>query len=111
MKKSILLIALLLLSLSSAIAKEAKPKEIQQNDKVRVYEITYAPGDTSPVVKRPMRVIYAIHGGTFERTYDDGSKERAEWKTGETRIISEERAYGLKNVGKSTIHLYIVAMK
>lgn len=111
MKNSTVLIPLLLLSLSSAIAKEATIKEIQQNDKVRVYEATYVPGDTSPVAKRPMRVIYAIHGGTFERTYADGSKERSEWKTGETRIITEERPYGVKNVGKGVIHLYIVALK
>jgi hypothetical protein len=90
---------------------ESTIKEIQQNDKVRVYEAIYQPGDVSPSVKRPMRVIHALKGGKLERTYDDGKKEISEWKTGETRIVSEERAYSVKNVGKGVVDLFIVALK
>ena len=90
---------------------EATIKEIQQNDKVRVYEISYQPDDVSPSLKRPMRVIHALKGGKLERTYDDGKKEVSEWKTGETRIISEERPYAVKNIGKGVVHLFIVALK
>jgi hypothetical protein len=90
---------------------ESTIKEIQQNDRVRVYEVIYQPGDVSPSLKRPMRVIHALKGGKLERTYDDGKKEVSEWKTGETRIISEERAYAVKNIGKGVVHLFIVALK
>ncbi len=90
---------------------EATVKEIQQNDRVRVYEAIYQPGDVSPSVKRPMRVIHALKGGKLERTYDDGKKEIAEWKSGETRIISEERPYAVKNIGKGVVRLLIVALK
>ena len=90
---------------------EATIKEIEQNDKVRVYEVTYQPGDTLPSVKRPMRVVHVFKGGTLERTYEDGKKETLEWKTGDTKVINEEKAYGLKNVGKTAIHFLIVAVK
>jgi hypothetical protein len=90
---------------------EATIKEIQQNDKVRVYEVIYQPSDVSPSLKRPMRVIHALKGGKLERTYDDGKKEVSEWKTGETRIVSEERPYAVKNIGKGVVHLFIVALK
>src|SRR5579864_6789451 len=46
---------------SAAFAGERVVKEIQQNDKVRVYEATYQPGDTSPMAKRSgTRVVYVI---------------------------------------------------
>ena len=86
-------------------------KEIAQNDKLRAYEATYKPGDGSPSAKRPMRAVRALKGGTLERTYEDGKKEKIEWKTGETRIISEERPYSVKNIGKGVVHLYVVQMK
>jgi hypothetical protein len=90
---------------------EGTIKEIEQNEKVRVYEVTYKPGEGSPSAKRPMRVIHVIQGGSLERTYEDGKKEVLEWKAGATRILTEERAYSVKNVGKGVVHLLIVAMK
>ena len=92
-------------------AGEVTLKEIEQNDKVRVYEATFKPGDVSPSAKRPMRVVHALKGGTLERTYADGTKETAQWKTGDTRIISEERPYAVKNIGKGVVHLLVVALK
>src|ERR1700737_1989876 len=78
-----------------AAAGEVTLREIEQNDKLRVYEAIYKPGDVSPSTKRPMRVIHALKGGTLERTYDDGKKETVLWKTGDTRILSEERPYAI----------------
>jgi len=98
-------------SVSKAAAGEATIKEIEQNDKVRVYEVTYKPGDGLPSAKRPMRVVHVIGGGMLERTFEDGTKETVEWKTGDTKIVSEEKPYALKNVGKGVIHLLIVAVK
>ena len=98
-------------SAPKAVAGEATIKEIEQNDKVRVYESTYKPGDVTPSAKRPMRVVHAIKGGTLERTYADGKKETVQWKTGETRIVSEERPYAVKNIGKGVVHLLVVATK
>jgi hypothetical protein len=98
-------------SVQKAAAGEVTLKEIQQNDKLRVYEATYKPGDVSPSAKRPMRVIHALKGGTLERTYTDGKKETVEWKTGDTRIVSEERPYAVKNIGKGVVRLLVVALK
>ena len=92
-------------------AGEATVKDIEQNDKVRVAEAIFRPGDVSPTEKRPMRVVHCIKGGTLERTYEDGKKENISWKAGETRIIAEQRPYSVKNIGKGTIHLIVVGMK
>ena len=78
---------------------------------MRVYESTFKLGDVSPSAKRSLRAVYAIKGGTLERTYEDGKKELIQWKDGEARIISEPRPYSVKNIGKTVVHLYIVVPK
>jgi len=97
--------------MEKAKAGEVVIKEIAQNDKLRVYEATFKPGDTGANAKRPLRAVYAISGGTLERTYEDGKKENIVWKTRESRIISEERPYSLKNTGKTVVHLLVVQPK
>jgi len=99
------------MSAQKAAVADGTTKEIAQNDKVRVVEVTYKPGQGSPSQQRPMRVVRCLKGGTLERTYADGTKEKREWKTGETTIISEPRAYSTKNVGKSTIVYLVVFIK
>ena len=97
--------------MGKAVAGQVMLKEVAQNDKLRVYEATFKPGDVSPSAKRPMRAVRALKGGTLERTYEDGKKETIQWKAGEARIISEERPYAIKNIGKGVVHLYIVNIK
>ena len=98
-------------SVRKAAAGEVTLKEIEQNDKLRVYEATFKPGDVSPSAKRPLRVVHALKGGTLERTYTDGKKEPVQWKTGDTRLISEEKPYAVKNIGKGVVHLLVVVPK
>jgi len=86
-------------------------KDIAENEKLLVFEATFKPGQGSPTSKRATRVIRALTGGTIERTYADGTKETAQWKAGETKLISEPRAYAFKNVGKSDISFFVVQMK
>jgi len=106
----------ILITASPALAQPSSPgkpvvKELEQNDKVRVYEAIFKPGDVSASAKRPMRVVYAVKGGVLERTYADGTKEKIIWKSGETRIMQEERDYAIKNVGKTRIDLIVTALK
>jgi hypothetical protein len=131
MKKSSSLLAALLVpafaialaSAAPALAQDSKPaasapktgtvtiKEIDKNDKFRVYEAISHPGDMSPSALRSARVVHAIKGGTLERTFADGKKETVQWKTGDTKIISETQPYSVKNVGKTTVHLLVVESK
>ncbi len=98
-------------SVQKAKAGEVTEKEVAQNDKFRVYERTYQPGDVSPSANRSNRVVHALQGGTLERTYADGKKETVVWKTGETRINAEDRPFAVKNIGKSVVRLLIVELK
>ncbi len=86
-------------------------KTLSENAKLAVFDMVAKPGETSPIQARPMRVVYIISGGTFERTFADGKKEVIEEKAGETKILDVPKPYALKNIGKTTIHGVIVSMK
>ncbi len=94
---------------AEAKAGTATVKELAKNEKVRVYEAIFKPGDEAPSIERPMRVVRALHGGTLELTYPDGKKETSEYKNGEVKI-RDRATYGVKNIGKTTVHLYIVQL-
>jgi quercetin dioxygenase-like cupin family protein len=101
-------------------AKKAEPKAekgkntikvLLENDRVRVQEVTFKPGDVGPNVERPYRVIRALKGGTLERAWADGKKDKIEWKTGEVKAVEASKAYAPKNIGKSDVVLYVVLLK
>ena len=93
-------------------AAKAIIKVMTENPKVRAYEVTYAPGaENTAVATSTTRVVRALAGGTLERTYSDGKKEKVTYKTGEVRINEVSPAFTTKNIGKSEIKLYIVQVK
>ena len=58
-------------------------KVLSENDKVRVFEATYAPGAENPSPpSSTTRVVRALTAGTLERRYADGKKETVNWKPG-----------------------------
>jgi hypothetical protein len=86
-------------------------KVVAENAKVIVTETTYAPGAESSTSRAETRVVRALAGGTLERTYADGKKEKIVYKTGGVRINEPGPAYTAKNIGKTTIKLYVVRIK
>jgi hypothetical protein len=96
-------------------AKAEKGKVVQKvlidNDKVRVLEVTYKPGDESASVARPYRIARFLKGGTLQRTYADGKVEKYERKTGEVREAGPDAPYKIKNIGKTEVVIYVVGVK
>lgn len=113
------LLAVLLVCLSVSANAQDKAKQASGYTRVTIaeasgfeaYTTTFPPGAISPMAKRPIRVIYVLSGGTLERTYADGRKVDIIYKTGETKIISDDGAYELKNTSNSTVKLYCVRNK
>ena len=62
-------------------------------------------------VARPYRVVRALKGGTIERNYPDGKKQKVEWKAGEVKQLGPDTPYVPKNVGKTVVVLYGVEIK
>lgn len=90
---------------------KAAIKVLFENDKVRVVEATFKPGDEGPKVARPFRVVRPLKGGTFQFTYADGKTEKVEWKVGEVKARGPDPVFTPKNVGKSDVVLYVVFLK
>ncbi len=86
-------------------------KTLVENAKVIATETTYAPGAESNTSRAEVRVVRALAGGTLQRTYADGKKENVVYKTGQVRINEPGPAYSTKNVGKTTVKLYVVRLK
>jgi hypothetical protein len=97
--------------------KAAKPPQMPtrvlfDNDKVRVQEVTFKPGDQGPNIPRPFRVIRVLEGGTMRHTYSDGKTKTVVYRTGEVVVNeADKNPYVPKNVGKSYIVFYVVALK
>ena len=92
-----------------AKANQVTIKELGKNDQFRAYEAVFKPGDEGAAVERPPRVVRALTAGTLERTYPDGKKELSVYKAGEVKIFGADPVYSLKNVGKTTLHLFVVS--
>ena len=87
-------------------------KVLSENDKVRVFEATYAPGAENPSPpSSTTRVVRALTAGTLERRYADGKKDKVDWKPGMVQVLPPSGAYTTKNVGKTKLQLYVVAVK
>ena len=91
-------------------------KVLLDNDKVRVIERTYKPGDTNEEAPTSSyRVNHTLKGGTLERTYADGKKEKIELKTGMVRYLEPAKGpggkYTTKNIGNTEIVSFVVVLK
>ena len=91
--------------------KERAPitKVLLENDKVRVAESTFRPGDVSRA-DRKARANYIVKGGTLERTSKDGKKTVVERKAG-TSVWLEADSDVVKNIGKATFVAVSVQLK
>jgi hypothetical protein len=101
---------------SPAMAQEkgkATVKVLLDNDKVRVTENHYRPGDVGEEDRSQYRVNRTLQGGTLERIYPDGKKEKLELKTGQVRFLEPSKGgnYKVMNVGKTTVINYVVRLK
>jgi hypothetical protein len=87
-------------------------KVLLENDKVKVYETMYKPGDVNTgVASSATRIIRVLKGGTIERSYADGKKETLVLKTGEVNFYTQLPAYNVKNIGKTVFQTYVVQLK
>jgi hypothetical protein len=91
----------------------SKITTVLENDKVRVLEVLFKPGDENKTVpSASSRVVRALKGGTLQRTYADGKVQKVEWKTGEVKFNEAEKtSYTAKNIGKTDVQLYVVVLK
>ena len=86
-------------------------KIFMNNDRVRVSESVFKPGEVNPVAKRGYRVTRVLKGSTtLVRTHADGKTEKLDVKEGDVYFSPADNA-STKNVGKSAVTIYTVVLK
>ena len=85
-------------------------KVLVDNDRVRVTESVFKPGETNPMIKRGYRVTRVLKGTTTVQRTIDGKTETLEYKEGNV-YVSPAGVSSIKNVGKSEIVIYTVVLK
>lgn len=108
----------LLLSLSTgAFAQDAMKaasnvakKVILENEKVRVIQVEYAPGEVAQWHSHPDHVVYALNDAKLEIT-DKGKPARTlEFKAGEAKFMPAV-THMIKNVGTAPAKMVVTELK
>jgi quercetin dioxygenase-like cupin family protein len=81
-----------------------------ENDRIRVMEVTFAPGAKIEPHSHPDHMAYALSGGTLKIHKGDGSVQDADLKTGDVLWIPAEKHWA-ENVGQTTVRLLVVELK
>lgn len=82
-----------------------------ENERVRVLEWTFKPGEKEPIHTHPELVIYYLTGGKLRMYGPDGKVLReAEAKAGNTFWYNPMK-HALENIGSTEIHAIVVEFK
>ena len=84
-------------------------KCLYENDKVRVLQVTFKPGDVAKMHHHPDHVAYALKGGKMSLT-SGGKTQEMEIKAGSVLFL-DAQDHEAKNVGKTTLDLLVVELK
>lgn len=108
---------LLLRQVNVLVKKEVDPlmsasnvyKCLNENDKVRVLEVVFKPGDVAKMHHHPDHVVYALKGGKAS-LMTGGKTEEMDIKTGSVLFL-DAQDHEVTNIGKTTIDLIVMELK
>ena len=91
-------------------ASNVYKKVILDNEKVRVLQVEFAPGDVSSWHQHPNHVIYVLGGGKIEITDKGKEAKTMDLNEGDAMYMPAV-THTAKNVGTTTIKLIVTEMK
>ena len=80
-----------------------------ENDRVRVLNVTFKPGDKAVMHHHPDHVVYVLEGGKMKLT-SQGKTDIFDLKTGETLFLNAQ-SHEAENIGQTTFDLLVVELK
>ena len=84
-------------------------KLLNENDRVRVLEVVFKPGDVAKMHHHPDHVVYVSIGGKMSLT-SGGKTQELELKAGSV-IFLDAQDHEAKNVGDTTLDLIVMELK
>jgi quercetin dioxygenase-like cupin family protein len=85
-------------------------KLLSENDRIRVMEVTFAPGGKIAKHSHPDHMAYAVSGGKLRISKPDGTSQDLDAKTGDVFWLPAETHWG-ENIGETTIRILVVELK
>ena len=80
------------------------------NDRVRVFEITFKPGQKIGMHSHPDHVVYVVKGGTLKIVEGTKPPVVMKMKPGDTVFLPAQKHWA-QNMGKTTIKAVVVEIK
>ena len=114
--KSLLLGFILMLSTGlyaqdpTKVASKEYKKVVLDNEKVRVIQVEFAPGEVAPWHNHPNHVAYVLQGGKLEIT-DKGKEAKVMDLNDGDAMYLPAITHMAKNVGTTTIKLLVTEIK
>lgn len=84
-------------------------KLINENDKVRVLQVTIKPGEVAKMHHHPEHVVYVLKGGKAKFTAD-GKTDEMTMAAG-SAVFLPAQSHEVTNIGKSTLDLIVMELK
>lgn len=84
-------------------------KFINENERVRVLEVIFKPGEMAKMHHHPEHVVYVLKGGPLKIT-SEGKTQVLDLKQGSV-VFLEEQNHEATNTGNSDINLLVVELK
>lgn len=81
-----------------------------ENERVRVSEITFQPGDSIPMHSHPDHLLYVLTPGTLKLAYPDGTTKDFEGTPGQVVWTNAESHEG-QNIGTTEFRALVVELK
>ncbi len=121
MKRTILSVVFMLLAVMVLTARvsfaadplEAAPemyKLVYENDRVRVMQVTFQPGEKIAEHSHPDHFVYVLEAGNLQITKSDGSVTDATLKVGDVIWINAETHWAV-NTGETPVRLLVTELK
>ena len=121
MKRKISLLTLMLLTaavLMARISFAADPLEVApdmyklifENDRVRVMQVTFQPGQAIAEHSHPDHVAYCLEGGTLHVKNSDGTESDAELKAGDV-VWFNAVTHSAVNTGTTEVKILVTELK
>jgi quercetin dioxygenase-like cupin family protein len=83
---------------------------IMENDRVRVLDARFKPGEIAAMHQHPDHVVYILKDGKLKLTPANGKTESMDVKTGQT-IWMDATTHATENLGKTDAHLLVIELK
>jgi quercetin dioxygenase-like cupin family protein len=80
-----------------------------ENDRVRVFDVTFKIGDKAVMHHHPDHVVYVLEGGKMKLA-SEGKTDILDLKDGDAMFLNAQ-SHEAENIGQSTLELLVVELK